>query len=193
MSSIIDTDYKEWIRHIASHYRQSQIRAAVRVNSEVLRYYWQVGCEIHNRQFENRYGSRFYANASRDLRLELGINEGLSESSLRYSVRFYELYAPLFPNRQQVVDRFPNQILQQPAEELKSNENNQNTILQQPVENFKNLIHRKKKRIFPQNNGKEKRHTTRQHHFAQYLYLRNHPEPNPNNSRTANHYGCRPC
>ena len=106
----------------------------------MLRYYWQIGCDIHNRQFENRYGSRFYANASRDLRAELGVNEGLSESSIRYSVRFYELYAPLFPNRQQVVDVFPNQILQQPAEELQSTENDQDTNLQQPVEKFPSLI-----------------------------------------------------
>ena len=137
---ITDADYRTWIRDIASRYRQSQIRAAVRVNSEMLRYYWQVGCDIHNRQFENRYGSRFYANASRDLRAELGVNEGLSESSIRYSVRFYELYAPLFPNRQQVVDVFPSQILQQPAEELQSTENDQDTNLQQPVEKVPSLI-----------------------------------------------------
>lgn len=137
---ITDADYRTWIRDIASRYRQSQIRAAVRVNSEMLRYYWQVGCDIHSRQFENRYGSRFYANASRDLRAELGVNEGLSESSIRYSVRFYELYAPLFPNRQKVVDVFPSQILQQPAEELQSTENDQVTNLQQPVEKFPSLI-----------------------------------------------------
>lgn len=68
---ITDADYRTWIRDIASRYRQSQIRAAVRVNSEMLHYYWQLGADIHNRQFENRYGSRFYANASRDLRAEL--------------------------------------------------------------------------------------------------------------------------
>lgn len=127
---ITDADYRTWISDIASRYRQSQIRAAVRVNSEMLRYYWQVGCDIHNRQFENRYGSRFYANASRDLRAELGVNEGLSESSIRYSVRFYELYAPLFPNRQQVVDVFPSQILQQPVEKFPS------LILQQVANDF---------------------------------------------------------
>lgn len=138
--SVIDSDYKEWIHYIAAHYRQSQIRAAVRVNTEVLRFYWMIGAEIHSHQFENHYGSAFYANASRDLRLELGVNQGLSESSLRYSVRFYELYAPLFPNRQQVVDKFPDQILQQPAEKSQNTGNNQDTILQQPVENFSNLI-----------------------------------------------------
>lgn len=107
---ITDADYRTWIRDIASRYRQSQIRAAVRVNSEMLHYYLQLGADIHNRQFENRYGSRFYANASRDLRAELGVNEGLSETTLKYTKYFYELYAPLFPNRQQDVDGFPSLI-----------------------------------------------------------------------------------
>ena len=140
MTIITDSDYRQWIRDIASRYRQSQIRAAVRVNSEMLRYYWQVGCDIHNRQFENRYGSRFYANASRDLRAELGVNEGFSESTLRYATRFYELYAPLFPNRQQVADGFSTQILQQPAEELQSQQNEHVTNLQQHAEILPNLI-----------------------------------------------------
>lgn len=125
---ITDADYRTWIRDIASRYRQSQIRAAVRVNSEMLRYYWQIGADIHNRQFENRYGSRFYANASRDLRAELGVNEGFPESTLRYATRFYELYAPLFPNRQQ------------PAEELKSSQNERVINLQQPAEILPDLI-----------------------------------------------------
>lgn len=137
---ITDADYRTWIRDIASRYRQSQIRAAVRVNSEMLHYYWQLGADIHNRQFENRYGSRFYANASRDLRAELGVNEGLSETTLKYTKYFYELYAPLFPNRQQVVDDFSSQILQQVAEELQTTDNERNTNRQQVADGFPSLI-----------------------------------------------------
>ncbi len=133
-TTITDADYRTWIRQIASRYRQSQIRAAVRVNSEMLRYYWQVGCDIHHRQFENRYGSRFYANASRDLRAELGVHEGFSESTLRYATRFYELYAPLFPNHRSPVDEIPSRILQQPAEELQSADSDGVTNLQQTAE-----------------------------------------------------------
>lgn len=129
---ITDADYRTWIRDIASRYRQSQIRAAVRVNSEMLRYYWQIGADIHNRQFENRYGSRFYANASRDLRDELGVNEGFSETTLKYTKYFYELYAPLFPNRQQPADEF--MVLTQDSE------NKYNTNRQQPADDFSTLF-----------------------------------------------------
>ena len=129
---ITDADYRTWIRDIASRYRQSQIRAAVRVNSEMLRYYWQIGADIHNRQFENRYGSRFYANASRDLRAELGVNEGFSETTLKYAKYFYELYAPLFPNRQQPADEF--MVLTQDSE------NKYNTNRQQLADDFSTLF-----------------------------------------------------
>ena len=129
---ITDADYRTWIRDIASRYRQSQIRAAVRVNSEMLRYYWQIGADIHNRQFENRYGSRFYANASRDLRAELGVNEGFSETTLKYAKYFYELYAPLFPNRQQPADEFI--VLTQDSE------NKYNTNRQQLADDFSTLF-----------------------------------------------------
>lgn len=123
-SLITDADYRTWIHDIASRYRQSQTRAAVHVNSEMLHYYWQIGCDIHNRQFENRYGTGFYVNASRDLRAELGINKGFSESTMRYATRFYELYSPLFS------------ILQQGAEELQMTDNERIMVIQQPVKEF---------------------------------------------------------
>lgn len=55
-----DKEYYYWISELSSRYRQSQIKAAVRVNNEMLRFYWSVGKDIEERQFENKYGSHFY-------------------------------------------------------------------------------------------------------------------------------------
>ena len=33
----------------------------------MLRFYWSVGKDVEERQFDNRYGSHFYENLSRDL------------------------------------------------------------------------------------------------------------------------------
>ena len=41
----IDQDYKQWIQDLKSRYRRSQIKASVKVNYEVLSYYWQLGFE----------------------------------------------------------------------------------------------------------------------------------------------------
>ena len=45
MSALINTDkeYLSWIQNIVSRFRQSQIKAAVRVNTELLSFYWHLG------------------------------------------------------------------------------------------------------------------------------------------------------
>ena len=34
--TIIDADYKNWVKELSQQYRRSQIKAAVKVNNEVL-------------------------------------------------------------------------------------------------------------------------------------------------------------
>jgi hypothetical protein len=46
LSIINDDGYKKWITEIKSRIRQSQIKAAIRVNTEMLRLYWDLGKEI---------------------------------------------------------------------------------------------------------------------------------------------------
>ena len=36
---ILDNDYLQWIKELSSRYRKSQIKAAVKVNEEMLRFY----------------------------------------------------------------------------------------------------------------------------------------------------------
>lgn len=66
--SILDQDYILWIKDLSSRYRRSQIKAAVKVNQEMLQFYWDLGKDIVERDVENRYGARFYASLSRDLK-----------------------------------------------------------------------------------------------------------------------------
>ena len=99
-----DKEYYDWISELSSRYRQSQIKAAVKVNSEMLLFYWSVGKDIEERQFDNKYGSHFYENLSRDLSLALNKKKGFSPTSLKYTKYFYSLYSPFFENRRQVAD-----------------------------------------------------------------------------------------
>ena len=41
-----DKDYYEWIAELSQRYRQSKIKAAVKVNSEMLNFYWSLGKDI---------------------------------------------------------------------------------------------------------------------------------------------------
>lgn len=99
----IDTEYLKWISSVTDKFRKSQIKAASKVNSEMLRFYFELGSEISGRNMENRYGSSFYKRISEDLQRELPDVRSFSVTNLKYMTYFYELYAGVV-NRPQVED-----------------------------------------------------------------------------------------
>lgn len=86
-------EYKEWIKNVSQRYRQSQIKAAVSVNRELISFYWTLGKDISER--ENKWGAGFYNALSNDLRKALPEVKGFAPSNLRYIRRFYGLYSPI--------------------------------------------------------------------------------------------------
>lgn len=111
---ILDKDYTLWVRELVKRYRNSQIKAAIKVNRELLRYYWELGKEIEEKQADNRYGGKFYATLSRDLRHAMPDVEGLSETSIRYAKRFYTLYKQRILNLPQLVERLDSDLFSVP-------------------------------------------------------------------------------
>lgn len=101
--TILDNDYLAWVQTLCERYRTSQIKAAVKVNQEMLRYYWLLGKDIAERGDENKYGTAFYATLSRDLKKRMPKATGLSERNIRYAQSFYELYSIYIQNLQQPV------------------------------------------------------------------------------------------
>ncbi len=130
----IDKEYLDWIAELSNRYRQSQIKAAVKVNGEMLRFYWSVGKDITERQYDNRYGSHFYEKLSHDLSQVLNKKKGFSPTSLKYTKYFYSLYAPLFANLQQNAEKLDVQNRQQLVGKL-SDRNHQ-----QLVDDFEKLF-----------------------------------------------------
>lgn len=116
--SILDRDYTLWVKELVKRYRSSQIKAAIKVNKELLRYYWELGKDIEEQQADNKYGSKFYATLSRDLRHEMPDVEGLSETSIRYAKRFYTLYNQQFVILPQLVEESEKVNLPQLEERL---------------------------------------------------------------------------
>lgn len=112
--TILDADYHIWIQTLCERYRTSQIKAAVKVNREMLRFYWLLGKDITEREEENKYGSAFYATLSRDLKKLLPKASGLSESSIRYAKKFFMLYNVLIDRFSESPEKavfFVNQII----------------------------------------------------------------------------------
>ncbi len=139
--TIQDKEYLEWIKDLGTRFRRNQIKAAVKVNEEMLRFYWELGHDIVERDAENHYGSRFFSILSHDLKEATSTTSGLSERNIRYAKDFYLLYSQEVGILQQPAAKSDledvtkdEEKLQQPA--AKSND----TILPQLVEQIKSEI-----------------------------------------------------
>lgn len=106
MLSIIDPSYLQWLSELKEEYRRAQIKASIRVNEQLIRFYYHVGEEISKRGYEFSYGSKFYERLSTDIRKELPDAAGFSPTSLHYMRWFYDRYSPLFENLRQLAVEF---------------------------------------------------------------------------------------
>ncbi len=111
--TIIDKDYKKWVKELGSRYRQAQIRAAVKVNHEALHYYWELGRDIVEIAAEKRWGSHFLRNLSMDLKELNPEATCFSETNLLYMKNFYRLYNASIPMTPQVEEQFTPQLGEQ--------------------------------------------------------------------------------
>jgi len=125
-----DNEYKLWLTGLKSRIRQSQIKAAVKVNTELLLLYWDLGHDIVARQMEAAWGSGFFERLSRDLRAEFPDMQGFSSTNLKYCKRFYAFYVQDDSIRQQAADEINPQI----GGLLQVVDNKGNTTIQQIVE-----------------------------------------------------------
>ena len=107
----VDAQYREWISEVSKRFHQSQIKAAVKVNDEMLRFYWQLGKELHDRKDKFSYGQSFYKTISRDLSRELPDVKSFSETNLRYMQKFAELYSEI-SNLPQVGEDFRSEEIE---------------------------------------------------------------------------------
>jgi len=90
--TITDSSYIEWIGKLSQRYRNSQIKAAVRVNCEMLRFYWSLGRDIVLLKVEARWGSKFLKNLSADLKHLMPDATCFSETNLLYMKNFYLMF-----------------------------------------------------------------------------------------------------
>ena len=120
MSKLIhmNNEYAEWVKSLSLRFRQSQIKASVKVNSEMLRFYWSLGRDIVENSMDNKYGSGFFNNLSNDLKDSLPGVKGFSPRNLAYMKSFYVLYSPLIS--QQPQEAGGNEFLQQVVAKFKT-------------------------------------------------------------------------
>ena len=106
MKDIINIiDYKDWLQNLKGKIQQSQIKAAIQVNSELLRLYWQIGKDIVEKQAQAKWGDGFLQTLSADLCKEFPTMKGFSYRNLKSIRQWYLFYSQLDIIGKQVVSQ----------------------------------------------------------------------------------------
>lgn len=89
----VDENYKKWIKEVSSRFRTSQIKAAVKVNEEMLWFYWSLGRDMDRIKENYDWGTHFYERVGKDIREQLPDVKSFSPRNLLYMHQFYRLYS----------------------------------------------------------------------------------------------------
>lgn len=77
-------DYKEWICVLKARIRSARLSAALKVNAEQIKLYYDIGCEVLDRLERSSWGDKVLESVSRDIREEFPGIEGFSVRNIKY-------------------------------------------------------------------------------------------------------------
>jgi len=103
------SDYLDWLNSIKQRVVAARMRVALAANSELIRFYWELGSQIDEKQQYSQWGDKIIQQLSADLQKEFPEIKGFSTTNLKYCLRFYQFFAELQPSPfgQQPVDQIP--------------------------------------------------------------------------------------
>lgn len=88
----LDAEYADWIAELKHRYRAAQVKASVRVNTEKLRYNWELGRDLVQKKAEERWGAGVVEQVSLDMQREFPDAEGFSTRNVWYMKQWYLFY-----------------------------------------------------------------------------------------------------
>ena len=84
-----DKEYVEWLSDVKVRFRQSQIKASVRVNTSLLGLYWSIGRDLIALRAEERWGSGVVRQFALDMRQAFPDEKGFSHTNVKYMKQWY--------------------------------------------------------------------------------------------------------
>ncbi len=105
MTDMLPDNYAKLLTELKQRIQQSQIKAALAVNKELVLLYWHIGKEILERQDRDGWGSKVITRLSNDLRKEFPTMKGLSRTNMLYMRSFAENWPD-----EQIVHQLAGQI-----------------------------------------------------------------------------------
>ncbi|OGU56060.1 MAG: hypothetical protein A2X64_05195 [Ignavibacteria bacterium GWF2_33_9] len=85
----INPGYNQWLSDLKSKIKRVQIKAAIRVNTELLNFYWELGSDIVKIQKESSWGDKLIEKLSLDLMSEFNEMKGFSKRNLELIRKWY--------------------------------------------------------------------------------------------------------
>lgn len=89
----LSKEYKELLSEIGNRFKQSQIKAASKVNVEMLEFYFWLGGKVHILKDGSTSGNMLYQKLSKDLIEIFPDVRSFSVTNIKYMQYFYELYS----------------------------------------------------------------------------------------------------
>ena len=105
-SELIPNGYLEWLEALKGRIQAARSRAALAVNSELIRLYHQIGDDILQRQTQQGWGAKVIERVARDLKATFPDIKGFSTSNLKY-MRYFAEHCPDVQFGQQPADQLP--------------------------------------------------------------------------------------
>ena len=113
MTLASNSEFKSWVSQLKKDIRSAQIKAAIKVNTELLRLYWHMGADICEKQKSASWGDGWLKELSRELMAEFPDMKGLSYRNLKYIRQWYQFYNEQLTIGQQVVAQLDDVNVQQ--------------------------------------------------------------------------------
>jgi predicted nuclease of restriction endonuclease-like (RecB) superfamily len=85
-------EYKAWLKSLKDKIQTSQIKAAIKVNQELLQLYWGLGQEIYEKEQKANWGDALIDHLSRDLTTAFPGMKGFSRANLFFIRKWFLFY-----------------------------------------------------------------------------------------------------
>lgn len=120
-NTIADNEYVEWLSDVKARLHQSQIKAAIRVNTAMLEFYWSIGRDLVALRAEERWGAGVVKQFALDMRQAFPNETGFSDTNVKYMKRWYSFYYENITKSQQVAGQIRgSQISHQLGDQMES-------------------------------------------------------------------------
>ena len=100
---LADREYVEWLKDVKARFRQSQIKASIRVNTAMLEFYWSIGRDLVALRAEERWGAGVVRQFALDMRQAFPAATGFSHTNVKYMKQWYSFYYKRVAKSQRVV------------------------------------------------------------------------------------------